>query len=80
MKYLAVIIVGLLASSMVFVIMFTLTAMLGGLSYLIFASEVNVVDGALAVASYSSVIALLIYFYLVHTGKIKVITEDGDDD
>ena len=80
MKYLAVIIVGLLASSMVFVIMFTLTAMLGGLSYLIFATEVNVVDGALAVASYSSVIALLIYFYLVHTGKIKVITEDGDDD
>ena len=80
MKYLAVIIVGLLASSMVFVIMFTLTAMLGGLSYLIFASEVNVVDGAMAVASYSSVVALLIYFYLVHTGKIKVITEDGDDD
>lgn len=80
MKYLAVIIVGLLASSMVFVIMFTLTAMLGGLSYLIFASEVSVVEGALAVASYSSVIALLIYFYLVHTGKIKVITEDGDDD
>ena len=80
MRYLAIIIVGLLAASMVFVIMFTLTAMLGGLSYLIFASEVNVVDGALAVASYSSVIALLIYFYLVHTGKIKVITEDGDDD
>ena len=80
MRYLAIIIVGLLASSMVFVIMFTLTAMLGGLSYLIFATEVNVVDGALAVASYSSVIALLIYFYLVHTGKIKVITEDGDDD
>ena len=80
MYYLAVIIIGLLAASMVFVIMFTLTAMLGGLSYLIFASEVNVVDGALAVASYSSVIALLIYFYLVHTGKIKVITEDGDDD
>lgn len=80
MKYLAVIIVGLLASSMVFVIMFTLTAMLGGLSYLVFATEVNVVDGAMAVASYSSVIALLIYFYLVHTGKIKVITEDGDDD
>lgn len=78
MKYLAVIIVGLLASSMVFVIMFTLTAMLGGLSYLIFASEVNVVDGAMAVASYSSVITLLIYFYLVHTGKIKVITEDDD--
>lgn len=80
MYYLAVIIIGLLVSSMVFVIMFTLTAMLGGLSYLIFASEVNVVDGALAVASYSSVIALLIYFYLVHTGKIKVIAEDGDDD
>lgn len=80
MKFLAVIIVGLIASSIVFVIMFTLTAMLGGLSYLIFATEVNVVDGALAVASYSSVIALLIYFYLVHTGKIKVITEDGDDD
>lgn len=80
MYYLAVIIIGLLVSSMVFVIMFTLTAMLGGLSYLIFASEVNVFDGALAVASYSSVIALLIYFYLVHTGKIKVITEDGDKD
>ena len=80
MYYLAVIIIGLLAASMVFVIMFTLTAMLGGLSYLIFASEVNVVDGAMAVASYSSVVALLIYFYLVHTGKIKVITEDGDDD
>ena len=80
MYYLAVIIIGLMAASMVFVIMFTLTAMLGGLSYLIFASEVNVVDGALAVASYSSVIALLIYFYLVHAGKIKVITEDGDDD
>lgn len=80
MRYLAIIIVGLLASSMVFVIMFTLTAMLGGLSYMIFAAEVDVVDGALAVASYSSVIALLIYFYLVHTGKIKVITEDGDDD
>jgi len=80
MRYLAIIIVGLLASSMVFIIMFTLTAMLGGLSYLIFASEVNVFDGALAVASYSSVIALLIYFYLVHTGKIKVITEDGDKD
>ena len=80
MYYLAVIIIGLLASSMVFVIMFTLTAMLGGLSYLIFASEVNVVEGAMAVASYSSVITLLIYFYLVHTGKIKVITEDGDDD
>ena len=80
MRYLAIIIVGLLASSMVFVIMFTLMAMLGGLSYLVFATEVNVVDGALAVASYSSVIALLIYFYLVHTGKIKVITEDGDDD
>lgn len=80
MQYLAVIIVGLLASSMVFVIMFTLTAMLGGLSYLIFATDVDVVDGAMAVASYSSVIALLLYFYLVHTGKIKVITEDGDDD
>lgn len=80
MYYLAVIIIGLLAASMVFVIMFTLTAMLGGLSYLIFASEVNVVEGAMAVASYSSVITLLIYFYLVHTGKIKVITEDGDDD
>lgn len=80
MQYLAVIIVGLLASSMVFVVMFTLTAMLGGLSYLIFATDVDVVDGAMAVASYSSVIALLLYFYLVHTGKIKVITEDGDDD
>lgn len=80
MKHLAVIILGLLASSIVFVIMFTLTAMLGGLSYLVFAAEVNVVDGAMAVASYSSVIALLIYFYLVHTGKIKVITEDDDDD
>ena len=80
MRYLAVIILGLLASSIVFVIMFTLTAMLGGLSYLIFASEVNVVDGAMAVASYSSVIALLIYFYLVHIGKIKVLTDDGDDD
>lgn len=80
MYYLAVIIIGLLVSSIVFVIMFTLTAMLGGLSYLIFTSEVNVFDGALAVASYSSVIALLIYFYLVHTGKIKVITEDGDKD
>ena len=80
MRYLAVIILGLLASSIVFVIMFTLTAMLGGLSYLIFASEVNVVDGAMAVASYSSVIALLIYFYLVHVGKIKVLTDDGDDD
>ena len=60
MRYLAVIILGLLASSIVFVIMFTLTALLGGLSYLIFASEVKVVDGALAVASYSSVIAILI--------------------
>ena len=80
MKYLAIIFVGLIAASMVFVIMFTLTAMLGGLSYLIFASEVNVVDGAMAVASYSAVITLLIYFYLVHTGKIKVISEDGDDD
>lgn len=80
MRYLAVIILGLLASSIVFVIMFTLTAMLGGLSYLIFAAEVNVVDGAMAVASYSSVIALLIYFYLVHVGKIKVLTDDGDDD
>ena len=80
MKYLAIIFVGLIASSIVFVIMFTLTAMLGGLSFLIFATEVDLFDGALAVASYSSVIALLIYFYLVHTGKIKVITEDGDDD
>ena len=80
MKYLAIIIVGLIASAMVFVIMFTLTAMLGGLSYLIFTAEVNVVDGAISVASYSSVVALLIYFYLVHTGKIKVITEDGDED
>lgn len=80
MKFLAVIIVGLIATSIVFLIMFTLTAMLGGLSYLIFAAEVAVVDGALSVASYSSVIALLIYFYLVHTGKIKVITEDGDND
>lgn len=80
MRFLAVIIVGLIVSSIVFVIMFTLTAMLGGLSYLIFATEVAIVDGAMAVASYSSVIALLTYFYLVHTGKIKVITEDGDDD
>ena len=80
MKYLAVIILGLIASSIVFVIMFTLTAMLGGLSFLIFATEVDVVDGALAVASYSSIIYLLIYFYLIHTGKIKVITKDGDDD
>ena len=79
MKYLAIIFVGLIAASMVFVIMFTLTAMLGGLSYLIFASEVNVVDGAMAVASYSTVIYLLIYFYLIHTGKIRVITKDGDD-
>lgn len=79
MKYLAVIILGLIVSSIVFVIMFALTAMLGGLSYLIFATEVNVVDGAIAVASYSSVISLFIYFYLVHTGKIKVITEDGDE-
>ena len=80
MKYLAIIIVGLLTSSIVFVIMFTMTAMLGGLSYLIFASEVDLFDGAMAVASYSSVIYLLIYFYLIHTGKIKVITKDGDDD
>src|SRR5699024_12480311 len=80
MKYLAIIFVGLIAASMVFVIMFTLTAMLGGLSYLIFASEVNVVDGAMAVRSYSAVITLLIYFYLVHTGKIQVISEDDDDD
>lgn len=79
MKYLAVIILGLIVSSIVFVIMFALTAMLGGLSYLIFATEVSVVDGAIAVASYSSVISLFIYFYLVHTGKIKVITEDGDE-
>jgi hypothetical protein len=79
MYYLAVFIVGLLLSSIVFVIMFSLTAILGGLSYLIFAAEVDIVDGAMAVASYSSVIALLIYFYLVHTGKIKVITEDDDD-
>lgn len=80
MYYLAVFIVGLLLSSIVFVIMFSLMAILGGLSYLIFAAEVDIVDGAMAVASYSSVIALLIYFYLVHTGKIKVITEDVDDD
>lgn len=80
MYYLAVFMVGLLLSSIVFVIMFSLTAILGGLSYLIFAAEVDIVDGAMAVASYSSVIALLIYFYLVHTGKIKVITEDDDDD
>lgn len=80
MKYLAIIIVGLLTSSIVFVIMFTMTAMLGGLSYLIFASEVDLFDGAMAVASYSSVIYLLIYFYLIHTGKIRVITKDGDDD
>lgn len=80
MYYLAVFIVGLLLSSIVFVIMFSLMAILGGLSYLIFAAEVDIVDGAMAVASYSSVIALLIYFYLVHTGKIKVITEDDDDD
>lgn len=80
MKYFAVFVIGLLASSIVFAVMFTLTAMLGGLSFLIFETEVDVFDGALAVASYSSVIALLIYFYLVHTGKIKVITEDGDDE
>lgn len=80
MKYLAIIIVGLLTSSIVFIIMFTMTAMLGGLSYLIFASEVDLFDGAMAVASYSSVIYLLIYFYLIHTGKIRVITKDGDDD
>lgn len=80
MYYLAVFIVGLLLSSIVFVIMFSLMAILGGLSYLIFAAEVDIVDGAMAVASYSSVIALLIYFYLVHTGKIKVITEDDDED
>ena len=80
MKYLAIIIVGLLTSSIVFVIMFTMTAMLGGLSYLIFATEVDLFDGAMAVASYSSVIYLLIYFYLIHTGKIRVITKDGDDD
>ena len=80
MKYLAIIIVGLLTSSIVFVIMFTLTAMLGGLSFLIFATEVDLFDGAMAVASYSSVIYLLIYFYLIHTGKIRVITKDGDDD
>lgn len=80
MKYLAIIIVGLLTSSIVFVIMFTMTAMLGGLSYLIFASEVDLFDGAMAVASYSTVIYLLIYFYLIHTGKIRVITKDGDDD
>lgn len=80
MKYLAIIIVGLLTSSIVFVIMFTMTAMLGGLSYLIFATEVDLFDGAMAVASYSTVIYLLIYFYLIHTGKIRVITKDGDDD
>lgn len=80
MKYLAIIFVGLIASSIVFVIMFTLTAMLGGLSYLIFATEVDLFDGAMAVASYSTVIYLLIYFYLIHTGKIRVITKDGDDD
>ena len=80
MKYLAIIIVGLITSSIVFVIMFTLMAMLGGLSFLIFATEVNVFDGAMAVASYSSIIYLLIYFYLIHTGKIRVITKDGDDD
>ena len=80
MKYLAIIIVGLLTSSIVFVIMFTMTAMLGGLSYLIFATEVDLFDGAMAVASYSAVIYLLIYFYLIHTGKIRVITKDGDDD
>ena len=80
MKYLAIIIVGLLTSSIVFVIMFTLTAMLGGLSFLIFATEVDLFDGAMAVASYSSVIYLLIYFYLIHTGKIRVVTKDGDDD
>lgn len=79
MKYLAIIFVGLIASSIVFVIMFTLTAMLGGLSYLIFATEVDLFDGAMAVASYSTVIYLLIYFYLIHTGKIRVITKDGDD-
>ena len=80
MKYLAIIFVGLIASSIVFLIMFTLTAMLGGLSYLIFATEVDLFDGAMAVASYSTVIYLLIYFYLIHTGKIRVITKDGDDD
>ena len=80
MKYLAIISVGLIASSIVFVIMFTLTAMLGGLSFLIFATEVDLFDGAMAVASYSTVIYLLIYFYLIHTGKIRVITKDGDDD
>lgn len=80
MKYLAIIFVGLIASSIVFVIMFTLTAMLGGLSFLIFATEVDLFDGAMAVASYSTVIYLLIYFYLIHTGKIRVITKDGDDD
>ena len=80
MKYLAIIFVGLIASSIVFVVMFTLTAMLGGLSYLIFATEVDLFDGAMAVASYSTVIYLLIYFYLIHTGKIRVITKDGDDD
>lgn len=80
MKYLAIIFVGLIASSIVFVIMFTLTAMLGGLSYLIFATEVDLFDGAMAVASYSTVIYLLIYFYLIHTGKIRVINKDGDDD
>ena len=80
MKYLAIIFVGLIASSIVFVIMFTLTAMLGGLSYLIFATEVDLFDGAMAVASYSTVIYLLIYFYLIHTGKIRVVTKDGDDD
>lgn len=80
MKYLAIIFVGLIASSIVFVIMFTLTAMLGGLSYLIFATEVDLFDGAMAVASYSTVIYFLIYFYLIHTGKIRVITKDGDDD
>ena len=80
MKYLAIIFVGLIASSIVFVIMFTLTAMLGGLSYLIFATEVDLFDGAMAVASYSTVIYLLIYFYLIHIGKIRVITKDGDDD
>lgn len=80
MKYLAIIFVGLIASSIVFVIMFTLTAMLGGLSFLIFATEVDLFDGAMAVASYSTVIYLLIYFYRIHTGKIRVITKDGDDD
>ena len=79
MKNLAVVVVGLMLSVMVFIIAFTLTVMLGGLAFIVFATEVNVIDGSLAVASYSSVIALLIYIYLVATGKIRIISDDGDE-